>query len=304
MATETGNQLQLAYIAETTFNTTPATPTGQILRWTDCSFGADRSYLENPEMRTDRMMAAGAGGVILGKGDIGGILSYGTFDDFLAYVTGNATWSTNVVKVATTRKSFTLEKGYKVNGLYYPFTGCVVDTCELNGKVNDNVGIKFGIIAAGAGTEAAATIWTGTTAANTNNLITTWQGTVKKATVSQANVVSWSLKLDNGYAEAYACGSSSLYDLQPGRLKVTGTLEVYFDSNAHYTDFRAENDVALQLNLGPGGTKSYQIDLTRCRFKSMKADPSGESFVIAKIEFESVVPTSGTNTSLMITRLP
>lgn len=141
------------------------------------------------------------------------------------------------------------------------------------------------------------------TAANTNPLITSWDGTVKKGGTTLANVVGWTLKATRNVDTAEVVGSSALYDIQPKAAKITGTMELYFDSYALYTDMRAENDVVFQLNLGPGGTKSYTVDLTLCRIKSWKSEPK-EGLMTAMVEFESFAPTSGTNTSLMITRLP
>ncbi|HLP30993.1 MAG TPA: phage tail tube protein [Geothrix sp.] len=303
MPGETGNQTRLSYIKEVTFGTTPATPTGTILRWTNLDLGPDRDYLENPEMRTDRQYVPGRGGVILGKGSFGGPLSYGTYDDFLASALGTD-WATNVSKVGTTRLSFTMEKGHLVNGIYFPYTGVVVNGFELSGKANQNVEAKFDLISKAAGNEAAATIWSGTTAANTNPLITSWDGTVKKGGSTMGTVVGWSLKGDNSYEDAYVCGQSSLYDLQPGRLKLTGSLELYFDSSALYTDFRAENEFALQLNLGPGGTKSYTIDLGRCRITKWVSNPNDENLMTQTVEIECYAPTAGTDTAMKLTRLP
>ena len=62
MATEIGNLTQLAYIQEAQFGTTPSTPTGQLVRFTDLSLGPDANYIDNPEFRVDNMRAAGRRG--------------------------------------------------------------------------------------------------------------------------------------------------------------------------------------------------------------------------------------------------
>ena len=202
-----------------------------------------------------------------------------------------------------TRPSFTFEKAHLVNGIYFPFTGCVVDGFEMSGKVNDAVDIKFDLVTKAVGNEAVSSVFSAITAANANPLITSWDGTVKKGGTTLANVVGWTLKATRNVDTAEVVGSSALYDIQPKAAKITGTMELYFDSYALYTDMRAENDVVFQLNLGPGGTKSYTVDLTLCRIKSWKSEPK-EGLMTAMVEFESFAPTSGTNTSLMITRLP
>lgn len=202
-----------------------------------------------------------------------------------------------------TRPSFTMEKAHLVNGIYFPFLGCVVDGFEMSGKVNEAVDIKFDLVCKSVGTEAVSTLFSSITAVNTNPLITSWDGTVKKGGATLANVVGWTLKASRNLDTAEVVGNSNLYDIQPKAANITGTMELYFDSMALYTDMRAENDVVFQLNLGPGGTKSYTVDLTLCRIKSWKSEPK-EGLMTATVEFESFAPTAGTNTSLMITRLP
>lgn len=202
-----------------------------------------------------------------------------------------------------TRPSFTMEKAHMGNGAYFPFLGCVVDGFELSGKVNEAVDISFDLLTKSVGNEAVSSVFTTVTAAGTNPLITSWDGTIKQGGVTLANVVGWSLKATRNMDTAEVVGSSALYDIQPKAAKVTGTLELHFSDYALYTAMRAETDVVFQLNLGPGGTKSYTVDLTLCRIKSWTSEPK-EGLMTAKVEFESFAPTSGTNTSLMITRLP
>ena len=62
MSVETGNLSQLAYVAESQFGTTPATPVGQLVRFTDLSISADANYIDNPEFRKDNMRAVGRRG--------------------------------------------------------------------------------------------------------------------------------------------------------------------------------------------------------------------------------------------------
>ena len=299
MAVETGNQLQVAYIPEVTFKTTPATPVGQLLRFTGFSLAADRNYLNNPELRTDRQKTAGRGGVIIGKGDVSGVFSFGTYDALLEAALGGA-WTVNVLKVGTTRKSFTFEKLYKVNTYSFPFTGVVVDSFEISGKADANVECKFGLIAATCGTESGTSIWTSTTAASTGIVLTTWEGSVKKGGSAIGTVVGWALKGANNYQQAKVCGSSSLYDLAQGTCAVTGSMEMYFDSYAIYTDFRAENTVVLQIVIGAGSSATYTLDLTACKITKFGSPSTADGLVTVSVDFESY--TDPTNTALKITR--
>lgn len=300
MSVEVGNQLQVAYIAEVTPGTTPGTPTGQALRFVTFSLAADRNYLKNPELRTDRQNAAGRGGCIVGKGELGGVFSYATYDDFLAAALCSA-WDANVVKIGTTKKTFTIEKKYLVNTLCFPFTHVVVDSFELSGKADQNIEIKFGLIAGSCGTETGTTIWTSVTPANTNAVHTSWQGSVKKGGVAVGTVTSWTLKGNNKHQEAKVCGSANLYDLRAMSADITGTIDLYFDSYSLYTDFRAENTVALQINIGDGTTKSYVFDLASCKITKHGAPSTADGLVSVTVEFESYTHS---DTALKITRIP
>lgn len=381
---EVGQQTQFAFIQEATFGTTPATPTGQVLRWvpgTDLT--ADAAVIKNPELRTDMMEPVGRRGALRGKGQLQGVLSYGTYDSFMAAALGRFDWISNVVKVApmitdtsatiaiaasgktftrpagsfvtdgfqvgdvintsgftaagnngtfvvTTcaalvltcsaatglvdeaanaagnislniRPSFTIQKADLGNGIHFPFVGTVVDSMELSGKAGANVDIKFGLVSKSVGTESAVSVFTATTAVNTNATITSWDGTIKKAGVTIGNVVGWNLKVGRSMDSAEACGSSDLYDIQPKSCEVSGSMEIHFESSAYYTLFRAETDVVFQLNLGSETGKKYQLDLTKARITKWGAPPK-DGLMLQTIEFGSYAPDSGTNTSLMITR--
>jgi hypothetical protein len=384
---ELGSQTQFAYVPEVAFGTTPATPTGQLLKWVSADMGADRSFTKNPEMRTDNMTAAGLPGGLRGKGTLSGKLSYGSYDDWLGYCLGNASWTSNVVKVRpitttgaislacdsaaktwtrtvgsfvtdgfvvgdiinpqgftnasnnaaflvsavtalvittstatgmTTETaavgktinldqspSFTLERGHKGNGIYFAFPGTVVDGFEISGKSGSDasIDIKFSLLSKIVSNENATSVFTGITATNTNDLIPSWAGTIKKGGTTIADVTGWTITVARNSETAEVCGNPDLYDIQPKAASVTGKLEIYFDSMANYTDFRLQNDVALQINLGNGTTKSYTIDLTRCRITKWGAPPK-DGMMTSTFEFESDVPISGTNTHLMLTRIP
>lgn len=387
MPTEVGNLSRLAYNGpEAIFGTTNSTPAGIVVRQTGFELNAERSYIDNPELRIDGMVQAGVGGALRGKGSIKSLLSYGTYDDFIAASSGNFGWTSNVAKIRAitvdtaatiavvtgantwtradggsfitdgfavgdyintsgftnagnngsfvisaisalvittstatglvseganaagnislnTRPSYTLERAHLVNGIYMAFPGCVFDGYELSGKADAAVEGTFNFISKSVSQESNASVFSTITAANSNALLTSWNGSVKKGGSTLANVLGWALKTSRNLDSGIVVGASALYDIQPRAQKITGTMELYFDSYALYTDMRAENDLAIQLNLGPGGTKSYTVDLTRVRIKSWKSVPK-DGLMSAMVEWESFVPTSGTNTSMMWTRLP
>ena len=230
-----------------------------------------------------------------------------------ALVLTTSTATTMVTETAATGKSiavdispsFTFERGHKGNGIYFAFPGAVVDGFEMSGKsgTDASVDIKFNMLSLVVSPESATSVFSSVTASNSNSLITSWSGAIKRNGTAIGDVTSWTLTVARNSETAEVVGSANLYDIQPKAVMVTGKLEIYFDSMQHYTDFRAQNDVALELDLGPGGSQSYVINLTRCKITKWGTPPK-DGMLISSIEFESDVPISGTNTSIMITRLP
>jgi hypothetical protein len=209
----------------------------------------------------------------------------------------------NTKCVTNIRPSFTVEKGHLLTSNFFPFLGLCVNSVKMSGKTGEAVDISFDVLTKAVSNEATATLFTTLTAVNTNPLITAWDGSIKRNTVAMAQVVGWEINLTRNMDTAEVVGSSVLYDIQPKAHRITGSLELYFDSAQAYTDFRAETDLAIQINLGPGGTKSYQLDLTKVRYKNWKGDPK-DGLGTVSVDFESYAPDSGTNTSFMLTRLP
>lgn len=205
--------------------------------------------------------------------------------------------------VTNIRPSFTIERGDLMTSSYFPFTGMVVDSMKLSGKTGEAVDISFEVLTKGVGNEATGTLFSSFTAVNSNPLITAWDGSIKRNTVAMPQIVGWDLSVSRNCGTAEVVGSSALYDIQPTKHQVKGSLELYFESNQAYTDFRAETDLALQFILGNGANKTYQLDLTKTRYTNWKGDPQ-DGMGTVTVEFESYAPDSGTNTSLMITRLP
>ena len=113
-------------------------------------------------------------------------------------------------------------------------------------------------------------------------------------------MTGWSVKGDSGMGEAKVCGSRNLYDLTPGTVAVTGSIEIFFDSLALYTDFRAENAVSFSIVIGNGTTQTYTLDVTNARITKFGTPSTSDGLVSVTVEFEGY--TDATNTALKITR--
>lgn len=94
MAIADSNFGRVAYVAESTFGTTPATPTMKIVRMTSSDFTASKETVMSSELRTDRMVSTLSETAATSAGTINFELSLGgSFDDFFEAALGG-TWGT------------------------------------------------------------------------------------------------------------------------------------------------------------------------------------------------------------------
>ena len=101
MAIANGAQHSLHYIAESTYGTTPATPTWTPLPHTGATLALTKDAIESEKLRGDRQIEDFRHGNKSIGGDVSAEMEYGAFDDILEAVMCG-TWATNVLKSGTT----------------------------------------------------------------------------------------------------------------------------------------------------------------------------------------------------------
>jgi hypothetical protein len=77
------NAVALRYIEESTWGTTPATPTLDAIRYTSEGLNYNGEFITSEEIRSDRMTSDTIQVSSSSDGDINGEMSYGTYDDFI-----------------------------------------------------------------------------------------------------------------------------------------------------------------------------------------------------------------------------
>jgi len=95
MTIANGAQHSMSYVLESTFGTTPASPTLTPLRHTGTTVGLSKTGLESAELRSDRQVKDFRHGNKNNAGDINIEMSYGSHDDFLQAAFAG-TWTTQV----------------------------------------------------------------------------------------------------------------------------------------------------------------------------------------------------------------
>ncbi len=297
MTLASGSRVDIAYVAETTFGTTPTTPQMILLPKHSSTLDLTKQLMTSKTIASNRIQPDERHGNYVVGGDIVTAFSYHQYDDFLeAGFAG--TWTSNVLKQGTTSRSFTIEEGFLDIVQYRRFTGCRINTIDITVPPGDFATMNFGIVGAGLTTSQTALDATETAVLGSTEMTHiggtfTVGGTAIKAT-------TLSLKLDNQMAPAYALGSSAALDVIWKESMVSGSVTVYYEDLVMYNRFLNETTAALSFTLSDG-TNNYIVAVPKAKFNTGAIALTGSGEMFVTMAYVGLFDSS-TGTAAMITR--
>ncbi|WBA79553.1 phage tail tube protein [Endozoicomonas sp. GU-1] len=286
MPIATGARHSMAYVAESAYGQTPATPAFNPIRHTSTSLALTKETIQSEELRDDRQLAAFKHGNKQVGGDISFEFSHDSFDDFLeAALCG--TWASDELKTGVTRRSFTVERHFSDIGQYHRFSGV-----ELNGftlSVAPNAMVTGTFTTVGKGLATATTPITGATYADASTTapFDSFSGALTVNGAASAVVTSVELTLENGLEVLFVIGSDETLQPSIGRSNLTGSMSVYLEDGSMIDRFINETETELAFTLaGDGG--SYTFTLPRIKFGSGAPEVSGTGPVVLNMDFQAL----------------
>jgi hypothetical protein len=310
MAFADSSSTRLAFLAESTENTIPGSPTWQNLRITSESLNYNKQTVVSDEILPNRNVADlifvgyGAGG------DFGFELSYGTLDTLLEGLMFSS-WSSDRLKNGTTPKSFAFEKTFETGATdaYLRYTGMQVDTLSLDITARQIITGSATLLGMGHSTGIAALSGATYTDANTNAVMSASAdvGSLSLSGISPSpTLMSANIQVTNNLREKIAVSNQGPIGIGAGRCIVTGSLEAYFESLALYNAFMNHDDVAIALTMGSVTNEKYTITLPKTKLSNGIVNTGGnDQDIMASIEFQALYDTSGSpanNASIIIDR--
>lgn len=302
MTIASGSRHRLAAIAEVTYGTTPTTPAFTSLRHNSCNIGLSKDAVESEEIRGDRQITCFRHGNKSVGGDIEGELVYGEYDSLIeAALCG--TWTADVLKAGTTRRSFSIERTFQDITQFVRYTGCEVNTLSISIAPNSMVGISFGLI--GKDQSIAQTAIASSTY---STLTDTCQFDSFTATINEggspiALVTEAEITLENGIEPQFVVGSSTTLRPSIGRCNVTGSITVYLEDQAMLTKFQNETESSLDVTLTDPDGNTFQIEIPKLKYNSGQPDVSGEGSVTVSMDFQAIYDSVDAS-NIVITRNP
>lgn len=304
MAIANGAQHSLHYIVESTYGTTPSTPTWTPLPHTGTNLAMTKDALESEKLRGDRQVEDFRHGNKSISGEVNGELEYGAFDDMLEAVLGG-TWATNVLKTGATRRSYTLERKFAdlTTPEWHRYTGTEINSLSLSVSPNAMVGITLGVVGQDLSLATAAIASSTYSADGTETPFDSFTGSITEGGGTIATVTAIDITLENGLEPLFSIGSDTTNRPSIGKSRVSGSLTTYFEDKALYQKFLNETASEIVLTITDASAQSYVIDLPNIKYNSGQPDVSGEGSVTVSMDFVALY-NSADASQLVITRVP
>ena len=296
-----GSRSSLSYIVESTFGTTPA---GNFtnLPFSTHSLNLTKDRVAGNDIQADRMPRVDRHGNRQVSGDIVADLRDADYDAFLESAMLN-TWATNVLKVGTTPKFFSIEDYAADIDQSRVFTGMSVSTMGVSLAPNQMVTTTFGMVGKDmtiSGTEKTQDAASGAAPFDS------YSGDIGIGNVGGASSVAIVTGLDftltNSFAPTFVIGDDSAPSLEYGRAEVEGTLTAYFEDAALINRFLNETETEIEVSVDdPTGANAYTFLFPKVKINSADVGVDGPNSRIINMSFVALYDaTEGTN--LKITR--
>lgn len=261
MAFSQGSRAGLSYVVESTFGTTPGTPALIQLPYTTQSLNLSKERVTGTDIQPDRMLRVDRHGNRTAAGDIVADLRKADYDPFLESAFFN-TFSTNVLKVGTTPKFFSIEDAATDITQFRLFTGMAVSSLAVSIRPNQMVTGTFSMVGKDmsiSGTSVDAT----KTASSGNAPFDAYSGALSIGDAggglsAAAIVTGIDFTINNALAPTFVVGASTTPQLEYGMATVEGTITAYFENANLINRFLNETETALQVVVDdPTGSSDY-----------------------------------------------
>lgn len=256
MAQAQGALARFSYVAESTWGTTPGSPSMKKLGAAvpGESLGGNIAELVSNAISARRDRENARGGEITVQGSIPFELAPLGLGTLLKHALGTSATAgaeapyTHTIKTGALPAGLSIEKAFTDVGKYVVFRGCKIDGLTMNmsaeGLVTgslDIVGKDYEINDATLGSPTAVA----------HNPFAEWEAAVSEGG-SGIVVLSYGLTLRNNIQRVAASGTRFAASLNPGKVDVTSTISMMFESDAALAKWEAETASSLGVTFTQG----------------------------------------------------
>jgi len=300
-----GSRAGLSYVAETVFGTTPTTPSLIQLPYTTHTLNLTKERVTGNDIQPDRMNRVDRHGNRSAAGDIVADLRKGDYDALLESAFFN-TFATNVLKIGTTPKFFSIEDAAADIAQFRLFTGMSVSTLAVSIRPNQMVTATFGMVGKDM-TISGTSVDAVKTASSINQPFDSYSGALSIGTaggaLSTSTIVTGiDFTLNNALAPTFVVGSSSTPQLEYGMATVEGTITAYFEDASLINRFLNETATGLQVEVDdPSAGSGYTWLFPRIKINGADVPVDNPASRIITLPFVALYDTTE-NTNIKLTR--
>ena len=298
-----GSRAGLSYVAETVFGTTPSTPSLIQLPYTTHTLNLTKERVTGNDIQPDRMPRTDRHGNRTAAGDITVDLRKGDYDALLESAFFN-TWATNVLKVGTTPKFFSIEDAATDITQFRLFTGMSVSSLAVSIRPNQMVTGTFSMVGKNM-TIAGTSVDAVKTASSGNQPFDAYSGALSigdagGALATAAIVTGIDFTINNALAPTFVVGSATTPQLEYGMATIEGTITAYFEDAALINRFINETETALEVVVDdPTGLSDYSFLFPRVKINGADVPVDNPTSRIITMPFVALYDaTEATNLKL------
>lgn len=309
MTVAAGSLVRLAYVAEATIGTIPATPTWQVLRYQRADIKASKQTDTPDEVRPDGNSTAPVDVGQTVDGSIECLFSYGSYDDFLSLLF-RKDWASNVLVNGTAHKTVAIEEFFETGAtdVFSRFVGVRINTLDLTIEAKKPVGASFGVMGLESPAPAAAIV-TGAsyTAATETEVFNAALNVADLAFTGVTNspvINKLSLRINSGLYANEAVGNRGVYSHGLGLFRVEGSITALFENKDTYEAILNHTTLGLSFSLEDAAGNSYLFEIPKLKLMSGgPSKPGNGRGVVIDAPLQAFVD-SGIAGTMKITRTP
>lgn len=297
MAAQRGSTMRIAAIAEVTYGTTPATPTGLELPLVSFSPKEDQTVLHSAQIRSHPFIDKMLVGRFMHTVNAEFELQAATHDLLLQTVFGSVIASKSM-KFLDALKSLTLEDqvGGAAGSLFNQYTGVYFSKLGMTVSASDTAPIKCSLegMSKAATLDAAATVFTAVTAAGNPDPYVYADGTLTVA-ASSTDVVSGTINLQRQVDPLSIWGSRVPREFVPSDVTGNGSITIPYDTGTQSTIVGAFTDAALVFKFSANGGATFrQFTFPKAKLTSLGRPVQGRGVRLQEIAWEGYYDSGST----------
>jgi hypothetical protein len=299
-----GSSAVLYAVPEQSIGTTPATPA-----FFEVPFNSDNLVSAFESIESERLGGRNARCHRLGNKSADGDVStyfYPVHVDSFLEAAFCGSWSNDVLTTGDTRRGFTFERQHLdvTPTPYLRFIGCEINELTIQATAGQNVNLSLSIV--GNEQDESFTQISGSTYSQVPDdcPYSSWEGNLELDGVEVATATELSITIANGLERLYGIGSRTAHRKSIGKINVTGSITLEFESVAIYQKWQSEQTSVLVLTLEATNGYKHEIEVPKLKFTAVQSPVAGEGQVTLQAEFSGRYDSSEESELLATRTIP